>query len=114
MIRRLLSNGTTCAQIFATVHLQPCLLLADLLEQAGMRAFLGKVRRGGLPAPGRLAARQASQPRAVQSLAVRRLQHTPSVAAARPPLAHTLAAALHGPRDAAWLTGEHRECGGRH
>lgn len=42
LIRRLLSNGTTCAQIFATVHLQPCLLLADLLEQAGMRAFLGK------------------------------------------------------------------------
>lgn len=46
VIRRLLSNGTTCAQLFATVHLEPCLLLADLLEQAGMRAFLGKVQRG--------------------------------------------------------------------
>lgn len=44
-IRRLLSSGTTCAQLFATVHLEPCLLLADLLEQAGMRAFVGKVRR---------------------------------------------------------------------
>ncbi|KAL4422640.1 hypothetical protein ABPG75_008837 [Micractinium tetrahymenae] len=42
VIQRLLNNGTTCAQFFATVHLEPCQLFADLLEQAGMRAFVGK------------------------------------------------------------------------
>lgn len=41
-IRRMIINGTTCVQLFGTVHLEPCQLLADLLKEAGMRAFVGK------------------------------------------------------------------------
>jgi guanine deaminase len=46
LIRRLIGGGTTTALFFATLHLEPCQLLADLLEQAGMRAFVGKVGHG--------------------------------------------------------------------
>ncbi|EFN55526.1 hypothetical protein CHLNCDRAFT_8558, partial [Chlorella variabilis] len=49
LICRMVACGTTTALFFATLHLEPCQLLADLLEEAGMRAFVGKARlRGGV------------------------------------------------------------------
>lgn len=45
LITRLLARGTTTALLYATMHAQPCRLLADLLAAAGMRAFVGKVGR---------------------------------------------------------------------
>ena len=46
LLRRLVGGGTTTALFFATLHPQPCQLQADLVEEAGMRAFVGKVRLG--------------------------------------------------------------------
>ena len=43
LMSHLLAGGTTTALFFATLHQEPCRLLADLLEAAGMRAFVGKV-----------------------------------------------------------------------
>ena len=44
LVRRLLSNGTTTALYFASLHVEPCLLLASICEEAGQRAFVGKAR----------------------------------------------------------------------
>lgn len=45
LVRRLVAVGTTCVLLFATLHQQPCRLLADIVEAAGLRAYVGKVRR---------------------------------------------------------------------
>ncbi|KAG6622045.1 Guanine deaminase [Phytophthora cinnamomi] len=42
-VRRHLNNGTTTCSYFATVHLDACKVLADILEQVGQRGFVGKV-----------------------------------------------------------------------
>uniref|UniRef100_A0AAV1TQ86 Guanine deaminase n=1 Tax=Peronospora matthiolae TaxID=2874970 RepID=A0AAV1TQ86_9STRA len=42
-VRRHLNNGTTTCSYFATVHLEACKELVDVLEQVGQRAFVGKV-----------------------------------------------------------------------
>ncbi|KAJ1917983.1 hypothetical protein H4219_002871 [Mycoemilia scoparia] len=36
-------NGTTCAAYYATIHLESCLTLVDILRKRGQRAFVGKV-----------------------------------------------------------------------
>lgn len=43
LVQTLLANGTTTAQYFGSVHLEPNKLLADLCADAGQRAFVGKV-----------------------------------------------------------------------
>ncbi|KAJ3065160.1 hypothetical protein HK102_008016 [Quaeritorhiza haematococci] len=43
LITRLLRNGTTTACYYATIHLPATKLLADLCEQMGQRALVGKV-----------------------------------------------------------------------
>ncbi|CAK0782316.1 hypothetical protein CVIRNUC_005629 [Coccomyxa viridis] len=43
LVERLISNGTTTALVFGSLHLEPTKLLADILHQAGMRAYVGKV-----------------------------------------------------------------------
>ncbi|CAG8502958.1 5047_t:CDS:2 [Paraglomus occultum] len=43
LIKRCLSNGTTTACFFATIHLFPTLNFVSLIREAGMRAFVGKV-----------------------------------------------------------------------
>lgn len=43
LVQRLLLNGTTTALYFASLHLAPSLLLARICEEAGQRAFIGKV-----------------------------------------------------------------------
>ncbi|EEY69083.1 guanine deaminase, putative [Phytophthora infestans T30-4] len=42
-VQRHLSSGTTTCSYFATVHLEACKVLADVLEQAGQRGYVGKV-----------------------------------------------------------------------
>lgn len=42
-VRRHLHNGTTTCSYFATVHLDACKALADILEQVGQRGYVGKV-----------------------------------------------------------------------
>lgn len=42
-VKELIKQGTLCASIFATVHLEATTILANLLEQAGIRSFVGKV-----------------------------------------------------------------------
>ncbi|CAI5724695.1 unnamed protein product [Hyaloperonospora brassicae] len=42
-VRRHLNNGTTTCSYFATVHLDACKVLVDVVEQSGQRAFVGKV-----------------------------------------------------------------------
>lgn len=42
-VRRHLFNGTTTCSYFATVHLEACKVLADLIEAAGQRGYVGKV-----------------------------------------------------------------------
>ena len=39
----LLRNGTTCACYYATMHVQPSILLAEVCHAKGQRAFVGKV-----------------------------------------------------------------------
>ncbi|NWI15230.1 GUAD deaminase, partial [Crypturellus soui] len=41
--RRTLKNGTTTACYFATIHTDTSLLLADIIDKFGQRAFVGKV-----------------------------------------------------------------------
>lgn len=48
LIARLLAHGTTTVLYFATLHLAPTLLFADLLKAAGQRAYVGKARHPGL------------------------------------------------------------------
>lgn len=43
LVETLLSNGTTTAMYFATVHHQPSLYLAEVCQQKGQRALVGKV-----------------------------------------------------------------------
>ncbi|KZT19416.1 Metallo-dependent hydrolase [Neolentinus lepideus HHB14362 ss-1] len=43
LVQRLLRNGTTCVQYFATNHVPASKLLADICENMGQRAFVGKV-----------------------------------------------------------------------
>ncbi|EIE20078.1 guanine deaminase [Coccomyxa subellipsoidea C-169] len=43
LVQRLLSNGTTTSLYFASLHLEPAQLLAELLHQAGQRAYVGLV-----------------------------------------------------------------------
>lgn len=43
VVRRTIANGTTTAAYFATIHLEASLLLCDIIEQEGQRAFVGKV-----------------------------------------------------------------------
>ena len=43
LVSRLLQNGTTTALYFASLHLEPTLLLARVCAEAGQRAFVGKV-----------------------------------------------------------------------
>ncbi|KAK9901242.1 hypothetical protein WJX75_002216 [Coccomyxa subellipsoidea] len=43
LVQRLLSNGTTTALYFASLHLEPTQLLAQLLHQMGQRAYVGLV-----------------------------------------------------------------------
>ncbi|KAG7380840.1 hypothetical protein PHYPSEUDO_006733 [Phytophthora pseudosyringae] len=42
-VRRHLNNGTTTCSYFATVHLDACKVLTDVLEQVGQRGYVGKV-----------------------------------------------------------------------
>ncbi|POM78032.1 Guanine deaminase [Phytophthora palmivora] len=42
-VRRHLNNGTTTCSYFATVHLDACKVLTDILEQMGQRGYVGKV-----------------------------------------------------------------------
>uniref|UniRef100_H3GGA5 Guanine deaminase n=1 Tax=Phytophthora ramorum TaxID=164328 RepID=H3GGA5_PHYRM len=42
-VRRHLHNGTTTCSYFATVHLEACKVLTDVLEHAGQRGYVGKV-----------------------------------------------------------------------
>lgn len=42
-VRRHLNNGTTTCSYFATVHLDACKVLTDILEQVGQRGYVGKV-----------------------------------------------------------------------
>ncbi|KAI7869390.1 guanine deaminase [Spinellus fusiger] len=42
-VSRFLRNGTTTCSWFATVHLQACQRLTDIIEQLGQRAYIGKV-----------------------------------------------------------------------
>ena len=39
----LLRNGTTCACYYATMHVEPSILLAEVCHAKGQRAFVGKV-----------------------------------------------------------------------
>ncbi|KAI9468876.1 MAG: guanine deaminase [Benjaminiella poitrasii] len=43
VIRRFLKNGTTTCSWFATIHLDSCKQLADIIHQFGQRAHIGKV-----------------------------------------------------------------------
>ncbi|CAH0484406.1 unnamed protein product [Peronospora farinosa] len=42
-VRRHVNNGTTTCSYFATVHLDACKILTDILEQVGQRGYVGKV-----------------------------------------------------------------------
>ncbi|CAG7713642.1 unnamed protein product [Allacma fusca] len=43
VVQRTLCNGTTTASYFATIHRQATEILADVVEQCGQRALIGKV-----------------------------------------------------------------------
>lgn len=43
VVKRTLSHGTTSASYFATIHLEPSLLLAEIMAKYGQRGFVGKV-----------------------------------------------------------------------
>uniref|UniRef100_F6THV3 Guanine deaminase n=1 Tax=Xenopus tropicalis TaxID=8364 RepID=F6THV3_XENTR len=43
VVRRTLKNGTTTACYFATIHTDASLVLADIADRYGQRAFIGKV-----------------------------------------------------------------------
>lgn len=43
VVDRMLSCGTTTASYFGTIHTDACLLLADIINSKGQRAFVGKV-----------------------------------------------------------------------
>ena len=39
-----LNSGTTSAAYFATIHLESCEILCDVVEEANQRALVGKVQ----------------------------------------------------------------------
>jgi len=43
LVQRMLRNGTTTAQYFATIHLEASKILADICNNFGQRAYVGKV-----------------------------------------------------------------------
>ncbi|OBZ89291.1 Guanine deaminase [Choanephora cucurbitarum] len=43
VIQRFLANGTTTCSWFATIHLEACQKLVDIIAQLGQRAYVGKV-----------------------------------------------------------------------
>lgn len=43
VVSRFLRNGTTTCSWFATIHLESCKALTDILEEKGQRAYIGKV-----------------------------------------------------------------------
>ncbi|CAF1183883.1 unnamed protein product [Adineta ricciae] len=43
LVSRLLRNGTTTVQYFATIHLEATKTLADICQEKGQRAYIGKV-----------------------------------------------------------------------
>lgn len=43
LVSRLLRNGTTTVQYFATIHLEATKILADICQEKGQRAYIGKV-----------------------------------------------------------------------
>ncbi|KAI8644685.1 guanine deaminase [Parasitella parasitica] len=43
VVARFLSNGTTTCSWFATIHLEACKKLVDIIQQLGQRAYVGKV-----------------------------------------------------------------------
>ncbi|KAG5669942.1 hypothetical protein PVAND_000231 [Polypedilum vanderplanki] len=43
VVQRTLSSGTTTAAYFATIHKDSCKILADVANEKGQRAFIGKV-----------------------------------------------------------------------
>ncbi|KAI9019238.1 guanine deaminase [Phycomyces nitens] len=43
VVSRFLRNGTTTCSWFATIHLNACQTLTDIIERLGQRAFIGKV-----------------------------------------------------------------------
>lgn len=42
-VKRVLRNGTTTASYYGTIHTDACLILCDIIEKYGQRAFVGKV-----------------------------------------------------------------------
>ncbi|TMW57707.1 hypothetical protein Poli38472_014310 [Pythium oligandrum] len=42
-VRRHLFNGTTTCSYFATIHLESCKALADIIQEVGQRGYVGKV-----------------------------------------------------------------------
>ena len=44
-VKRFLSNGTTTATYFGSLHLKPNLVLVDTIIALGQRAVVGKVRQ---------------------------------------------------------------------
>ncbi|CEG35203.1 guanine deaminase [Plasmopara halstedii] len=42
-VRRHLHNGTTTCSYFATIHLEACKVLTDIVEEMGQRGYIGKV-----------------------------------------------------------------------
>lgn len=42
VVQRMLDTGTTCAAIYATLHEEATMILADICNQRGLRAFVGK------------------------------------------------------------------------
>jgi guanine deaminase len=42
-VKRHLSYGSTTCSYFATIHLKAALILADIVQEQGQRAFIGKV-----------------------------------------------------------------------
>ncbi|CAF1048940.1 unnamed protein product [Adineta steineri] len=43
LVTRLLRNGTTTVQYFATIHLEATKILAEICQEKGQRAYIGKV-----------------------------------------------------------------------
>ncbi|KAI7903840.1 guanine deaminase [Cokeromyces recurvatus] len=43
VVRRFIKNGTTTCSWFATIHVESCKRLVDILHQLGQRAYVGKV-----------------------------------------------------------------------
>ncbi|KAI9917861.1 hypothetical protein PsorP6_013278 [Peronosclerospora sorghi] len=44
-VRHHLSNGTTTCSYFATIHLEACKVLVDIVEEADQRGYIGKVNK---------------------------------------------------------------------